>query len=339
LAAFTPPILAVTVRNYVVGDDLILLTANSGRNLFIGNNPTATGSFCSYPSRRALYRYMHGIKPQPGEKKASEISRQSATMALQFAIHYPLEELNLLFKKFLLFFNAIEVGINDHYYFAQRFSAVLRWPLPTFGLVIPIGLTGLVFAAREWRKHLLLIVFLTSQVVSFMIMFVLARYRVVAVACLIALAAAQIRWWGVWLGGKRYRSLATSLIVLLSAIVLVHIPISGFDRDRGLGQQYARAAETYLAWGEFETAIEEYDKALNSNFEPWPTYRIQRARCYAGLADAYAALGKLAKAVELAEAAVAEIELEQRPLPNIQEDTEAMKRRLAELRAQLAAGL
>lgn len=337
-AAFVPLIAIVTVRNYVVGQDFVLLTSNGGRNLYIGNNPTATGSFRSYPAKVTLYRYLHGLKRQPGEEKPSEVSRQFASAAIRFAIRHPVEELLLLLKKVQLFFNAVEVGINDHFYFAGRFSQVLRWPLPSFGLIVPIGLTGLIFALGEWRRHLLLIVFVASQVISFTLIFVLARYRVVAVACLMLLAGAQIGWWIAWGRNRRYRRLAASVVVLAAATLLVHFPIRGFDQTRGLGQQYAQVGQTYLSWDQYEEALGEFEKAVRSNFEPWMNHHLQRARCYAGMGDACAGLHRLPQALQCFKAALAEIELESLVLPKKQEDKEYMARRLSELQAELGAG-
>jgi len=310
VAGFAPLIGVVTIRNYAVGEDFVLLTSNAGRNLFIGNNPTANGSFRFYPAEVTLYHYMRGLDRRPGVGKPSERSRRYVTSVKQFVSREPLREAGLLLRKLRLFFNAVEVGINDHFYFARRYSTVLRSPLLSFGIVVPLGLTGLVFALGRWREHLLFIVFIASQVAAFTIMFVLGRYRVVAVACLMVLAAAQITWWISWVRQRRFGRLAGSAVVLALATVLVHTPIDGFTTTRGLGQQFAQVGHTYLAWEQYDQAIEAYHKALESTFEPWATTHFQRAMCYSGLGDAYAAQDNPSQAIDMYKKALGEIDLE-----------------------------
>ena len=43
----------VTIRNWVVGRDLVLLTSQAGQNFYIGNNPRASGFF-EHPDRIRL---------------------------------------------------------------------------------------------------------------------------------------------------------------------------------------------------------------------------------------------------------------------------------------------
>ena len=46
------PIIPITVRNYSVGDDLVLISSQGGVNFFIGNNPQADGTRAVVPGTR-----------------------------------------------------------------------------------------------------------------------------------------------------------------------------------------------------------------------------------------------------------------------------------------------
>ena len=307
LAGFVLIIGVVTVRNYIVGKDFVLLTSNVGKNLYIGNNPTATGSFEPYVFDfwgSGLGYYLFDIKRGPQDLRPSESSRRLVEMAVDFMLKHPLRETQLLIKKFCLFFNSLEVGINDNYHFAKNYSAVLRWLPLSFGVVGPVGLIGLFYNLRQWRKHFLLLVFIVSQVISFTIVFVLGRYRLVFVACLIPFAAAQLVWWWTKLRQKQYRQGGGSILVLVLMVFWVNQPITGFNKNRGLGQQYAQVAETYLLWGELENAREALEKATRADFAPWGDCHFQRpscfqrVRCYLELGEVYERLQNHSAAVE-----------------------------------------
>jgi hypothetical protein len=99
-------------------------------------------------------------------------------------IERPARALALGAKKLLLFANAIELANRDRYYFARRYSPLLQLPLPSFGLIASLGLAGAAFAWRRRPRTALVYAFLAVQVASYVIVFVLARYRIVAAAAL-----------------------------------------------------------------------------------------------------------------------------------------------------------
>ena len=285
LLGFIPIVLIVTVRNYVVGKEFALLTSNTGKNLYIGNNPTATGSFKFYSSEHwgsNLSYYLKDVKRKADDVSPSELSRILSKKAFEFILQHPLEEVMLLAKKLRLFFNTVEVGGNDNYYFAKHYSKVLRWNILAFGIIGPIGLTGVFYGIKQWRKYLLLLVFMASQVISFTIMFVLGRYRLVFVACIIVFAAGQIVSWCNWLWKKNYRRTLVSLIPLAFFVLCVHFPVSGFNKTRGFGQQYQLVGNIYFRNSNYEMAREAFENAVMSNFDPWNGTDFKQ-QCYTRL--------------------------------------------------------
>ncbi|MFC1572390.1 glycosyltransferase family 39 protein [Candidatus Eisenbacteria bacterium] len=315
LAGFLPLIGMVTLRNYIVGDDLVLLTSNSGRVAYIGNNPTATGTFRSYPSTiwgANLNTYLDGVERTANDMSPSEMSKHFLSLALEYVREQPGQALLLMGKKLRLFFHAVELGINDQFYFARRFSPALRWPvhLP-LGLILPIGVTGLVFAVRDKLSSRLLLLFIASQVVTFTLMFVLGRYRLVMIACFILLAAAQILWWWRSVRERRYRRVLPSLVLAALLAVVVNLPIEGLDKTRGFGQQYAHVGTTYLSWGEHDRAEASFRSALESDFEPWTIHHMMRARCHMSLGEIHRARGEADDALKAYQSALAEINAEE----------------------------
>ncbi len=310
LAGFVPIVAVVTIRNYVVGNDFVLLTSNVGKNLYIGNNPSASGSFKPYIFDlwgSDLSYYLRNIKRTPHDVSPSESSRILARKAIDFMRQHPFQEAQLLAKKFRLLFIAVETGINDNFYFAKQYSTMLRWSVLSFGLIGPIGLTGLFYSLRQWRKHFLLLVFIASQVISFTIVFVLGRYRLVLTSCLMIFAAAQIGSWFVQLRQKQYRQVLVSLLILALFSFFVHYPMEGFDKNRGLGQQYAFVGTTYLRWGDFDKAKSAFQKAITSNFDPRNDPHRERAICYLNLGQIYERQQNRLTAIKAYENALSEI--------------------------------
>lgn len=277
----------VTIRNYVVGQDWVLLTANAGMNFYIGNNAEATGTFKHFlhadlPGATLVW-YMRGYqRDRDKNPKPSEVSRIIRNRALAFIREHPGRELGLLALKFRLFWNSLELGIKDQYYFYKNFAHVLRWPLPTFGVLAPLGLTGVVFSLTRWRTFALLYVWIAVQTAAFTITFVLGRYRLVAVACLMVFAGFQIVWWVEALRGRRYRAVGLSLIPLVVFSMGVNWPVPGFSRERGYGEQYRILAERTRATGDEKQAVQLYRTALEYDFAPWDEGE-RRYDCYESL--------------------------------------------------------
>ena len=300
---------AVTVRNYVVGHDLVLLTSNSGLTFFIGNNAAATGSFAAVPDDVAntpgasLTWYMQGQTLGPSDPRQSETSRALRERAFAFIRANPGQWLGLLARKFGLFWNAVEVGSGDQYYFYQRFSHVLRGPVVTYGILVPVGLTGLICTLARWRTFLLLYVWLAVQTVAYTLSFVLARYRLVAVTCLMVLAAAQIVWWITELRARRLRNVGLSLLALAAFALAVHYPMAGFTPQRGWGEQYRILAVSYAGAGQDQAAIDCLEQALQFDFAPRDENTV-RLVCLSSLVQLYGRQGRLADVVAAAERAL-----------------------------------
>ncbi|HXH27459.1 MAG TPA: glycosyltransferase family 39 protein, partial [Candidatus Polarisedimenticolia bacterium] len=194
----------VTLRNWAVSHDFVLLTTGGGEVFFIGNNADANGLYVPPPFVRPDPRYEHADFIQ----RASEIAGHTLTpmqsswfwfrQALQFMIGEPLAWLRLEGRKLLHFWNYYELPDNLDYEILQRFSPLLDrlnaalppagWPtlrlpspvglvpvrvhlLSTFGTVAPLGLLGLFLTWRRWRRLLPLYVLLFGYMATVMLFF------------------------------------------------------------------------------------------------------------------------------------------------------------------------
>lgn len=281
IIAFSTVVGAVTVRNYIVGKDRVVISSQAGINFFIGNNPEADGYtaetplgyqwYGEYEDSVALFSVRRAEELTGREMKPSEINRFWFYRGLEFWREQTGDAVGLLLKKTYLFWNAYEIKNNKNLYFQKRFSWVLRLPLFTFGIVSMAGLTGVGLwlirrrgeSLREWifSPQALLIAFVFIYMISVVLFFVCVRYRlpIVPVAALFAAS-----WASEFVASFREKkwtlvSLTLAVFVILS-IVLRLDPYA--VRDKDFAEEHWSAGNSYQQSGRMEKSIEEYEAAL-----------------------------------------------------------------------------
>lgn len=302
-----PPVLmvaAVTVRNWVVTRDLVFLTANAGTNLYLGNHPDANGAHSGrhlpYRSGRLVF-YAQAMEPDESEPPPSQVSRELSAMAWGFIREDPLRALALFWRKFRLFFNKVELGTRDQFYFFQRYSSVLRWPAPGFGIIAPLGLVGFLIALGRWRKTLPLITLFLIPLITCVLVFVLGRLRFPSVAALMVFAALFLQWLFQRLQARQGGPAAVSLLLVAGFGWFVSWPVPGMGPGRGMGNQDYLLATIQASSG--QPARETLEEALTLPWqEGYASERMHKA-AYRLLAQIYLKEDP-AKAIPLMEEAI-----------------------------------
>lgn len=198
LAALGLTILPVTIQNYAVGRDLVLVSSNGGVNFFIGNNPAALGIFNADPGSGLTDPGLEGSSTATAERalgrrlKPSEVSRYWAGKALAFYRGEPRQALRLLGRKLLLLLNYFEMPNHIGFDFVKsNYAPALKWMFVGYWMIAPLALTAL-----AWRlsgglaePDRLLLAFLGCYALTLLAFFITERYRLPLVPVLIALAA------------------------------------------------------------------------------------------------------------------------------------------------------
>jgi tetratricopeptide (TPR) repeat protein len=219
----------VTLRNWAVSHEFVLLTTGGGEVFFIGNNEAANGLYVPPPFVRPDPKYEHA----DFVARASEIRGKPLTpmqsswfwfdQGLQFIREEPLAWLRLLGRKLGHFWNFYELPDNLDYVILQRFSLllaslnevfppsgwatlVLPWGdtrvpvrihfLSTFGTVAPLGLLGVYLTWRRWRRFVPLYVLLFGYMGTVLLFFNFARFRVPVVPILALFASESLLAFG-----------------------------------------------------------------------------------------------------------------------------------------------
>ncbi|MFQ5599320.1 MAG: tetratricopeptide repeat protein, partial [Candidatus Krumholzibacteriia bacterium] len=257
----------------------LLLTANGGFNLFIGNGPEATGIF-ALPAGLDLAQdplALRYVQRETHEQvTASQASRFWLERTWGWVREHPGRTLRLFLWKLMLFWNRFSIPQVESFVSATRDLALSRFPFwhsytifPLAGLGAGLGIFELGRARRRGktppkRARALALVAICALLygMSIALFFITDRYRVPVMPLLIVLAAyAGGEVLGALYTGRRKRFLALGVLLLAGLAVTspeqLRIDRRGVERDL-----LVHNALRYAKGGWFRHAIREYELAL-----------------------------------------------------------------------------
>ncbi len=259
-------IFPVTLRNYIVGKDLVLIASQGGINFLIGNNSNADGMSAVFYKEAWQYRdFEHMAEKEAGRSlKPSEVSSFYYNKGINFLISKPGEAVKLWAKKLYIFWNKFEVSNNQDIYFSRRYSSLIRILPLGFWLIGPLALTGIALSLRDRKKRLLPIFFIFSYMLTVIMFFVTSRFKLPVFPFLIIFSSFAL--FELW---ERLKSKSFSRIIRLLLLVACfsvftnsncyHLSVGDFS------QSYFSLGNVNLKAGKLNQALEQYDLALDNN--------------------------------------------------------------------------
>ena len=190
----------VAIRNYAVGGGLYLTTSQLGPNFYIGNNPTADGTYRPLRFGRGAAEFERLDATEIAERAAgrqlnpNEVSRYWMGRALDFIASDPAAWLRLMGRKTALFVNRAEMLDTE----AQEAHAAWSWPLAVlqpvthFGILLPLAVLGVWATWPERRRFWILWAMAATYAASTIAFYVFARYRYPLVPICMVFAAAGV---------------------------------------------------------------------------------------------------------------------------------------------------
>ncbi len=303
-----------TIRNYSTAGDLVWVTSNAGVNLFVGTHPESDGirpgvaelgEIAGLESGWDSFDYplvAAGVERLQGRPLAdSEVSAYFTRRALDYAASQPAAVARLTLRKLALFWGPPEISNNKVIELEREASPTLRLS-PGFATVLALALAGigLMFwqRAADGRRleiGVLLLLFIVFYCASFLPFFVSARFRAPVVPALMVFAGYALA--GLWhaLSGRRYRRLVAGTALVVALRVLTGISWVPYEPDRALW--HWRQGLLWKAQGQAGEALEAFQQAVSAN----PNHDEARL----SLAEALAASGRLAEAIEAYRATLA----------------------------------
>ena len=286
LAGVAVIVIPVAARNRIVGHDWVLLTSNVGLNLYIGNNPLASGTYHmphgidveEDPEGRQIAETARGRTLHP-----SEVSDYWAGEAWAFIRNHPGAFLPGLVKKMVFFWNAFEIPQIEDLGFQSRYSPLLRLPFPTYGWIVPLALVALVLCPGR-RRVALPAGMVAVYSLAIAMFFVTGRYRMPVVPFLIVLAAGGIL--GLVDAFRMRRRRVVGVVVFAAAAALAHANFYHLDQETGFAEFEFRIGLTHELRGDLAKAEKSYRAAIGREaFHPgarlnlgailWKTGRVE----------------------------------------------------------------
>jgi tetratricopeptide (TPR) repeat protein len=267
------PIIPITIRNYVVGNDIVLIAYQGGVNFYIGNNPEADGHSSMMPGLRGaswenrdqtyLVEKALGHPPSPSEESLFWYAK-----GFQFVVQQPMQYLSLLMRKAYLFWNWYEIPNNQNFYSFKKYSTLLQILPIGFWIVGPLGMLGMVMAFKKRRGGLaiLFIVLYTSVIISF---FVCDRFRLPIVPLLCMFAAFALDSLVEIAQRREWKQLLSAGVIGACCALLVNSNLFSIEKDTN-SRDFLGVGIVELNKGNYLDAITNFQRSAESNNVPPP---------------------------------------------------------------------
>jgi len=216
------------IHNYFVARDPVFLSAHSGVNFWIGNNPVATGYPKFPPGLHAGQEAMLKDSITSAEKalgrplKRSEVSVYWSEKARAWIRAHPRDFVRLLGTKVRNFWSAFSYD-DISVITALRDQSIIL-PGLGFGLIAALGLPGLLVACWRFPRARWVGAAVLLHMASLLTVFVTERYRLAAVPGLLLFAAFGVHELWQNLARGRYRLAAFFVLLLFGSTAFVSMP-------------------------------------------------------------------------------------------------------------------
>lgn len=257
------------IHNYFIAHEPVMLSAHSGINFWIGNNPVATGYPKMPPGIRATQEGLLKDSITLAESAAgrkltrAEVSKYWSAQAKAYISTHFHAWMRLMGTKFANFWNAYQY--DDLSIIKLLRDEGILLPGLKFGFIAALGLAGLIPALWRFPKSAWVVAAVLLHLCALMPVFVTERYRLAAVPGLMILGAAGL--WIFWQNLVLSDWLHAGLYIALSAGATWFVSIP--RQDTGLwsldfykaGIRATTAAQLEQARGNFPGAVAPLDRA------------------------------------------------------------------------------
>ncbi|MBN1637544.1 MAG: glycosyltransferase family 39 protein [Ignavibacteriales bacterium] len=284
-------IFPVTLRNYIIADEFVLLTSNGGINFYLGNNENSQGVFVTpqeFDFHNDLAGQKYAQKILGRDLTASETSSFWFEKGLEYIVKNPDNAAILYLKKMFLFFGPSEnpqsFVMNKDFY-ADNYSTILNLLIIDFDIISFLALFGLFlsWSRRKELKYFYIIFF--GYAISTIIFFVNGRFRLALLPLFIILASFAIYEIYTFIKNKNYKKfiLPFTFTAVFGLIYYLLIPLPKFtDYDA-----YLQLGNLAYNEGKIDIAIQNYNKSLSIQ---------ENYLTYINLGNSYGVIGNFEKA-------------------------------------------
>lgn len=270
LVAVVVVVAPVTLRNVVIGGDLVLVSSAAGINFYIGNNSSSDGLSASMPSPLGNRWEMRDVKAlaeeETGQKLSwSEVSSFWSSKAWTWIRENKGDFAGLYLKKVYHILNNYEASNNRQ--LAPFFDRIvlLKYNVLCFGLVFSSAVMAVVLLGIQRRlskEHLFLLAFVLLYLLGISFFFVNARFRFPVVPLIVIFSAAGVYSLIESLSSRKWsRPLVMAVMLGGLAGYLSFSNLYGISKDSSVADYYYMA-NRYSDQNQPSMAIDSYHEVL-----------------------------------------------------------------------------
>ncbi|MDB6147401.1 MAG: hypothetical protein JWO45_1065 [Spartobacteria bacterium] len=219
------------IHNYFIARDPVILSAHSGVNFWIGNNPSANGYPRFPPGLRAGQAAMLEDSITSAESavgrplKRAEVSAYWSAQAKSYIAHHFAEWLQLLLLKLRNFWSAFQYDDLSIITNLREQGVIL--PGLYFGIVAALAIPGILVAWTTAPASRWITAAIALQMIALLPVFVTERYRLVVVPGMLVLGIFGLSiFWRTCVEGL-YRQVTVYFAILAASVIFVSWPQRG----------------------------------------------------------------------------------------------------------------
>lgn len=250
----------ITLRNYLVSHEFVLIQDQSGLNLYLGLNPNID---TIYNKRAGIIWDKWMLETiRMNIVGANERGKYWIDKAILIASNEPVLFLKHVFKNILLIFSRFEMSVDKDILYNRNFCPFV-FGLPGFWLVGPLGICGAVLGWKKRRELALCYIFLIGIFLSSIPFQTSSRYRLFFAVILIIFSAVAVVDLSEIIIARDKKRMFSFAAILLLAIGIVDLDIPGVgSRSNNYSRTHLSLAEAYLNGTELSKALDEDKKFL-----------------------------------------------------------------------------
>jgi tetratricopeptide (TPR) repeat protein len=260
----------------ILSRDYVSVSSNVGLNLYLGNEWSLRN--INNVNHPLCFTYYKNLLDEPyfnNVTTASQHNQYFIKKALSTILKDPVSYIKLLGMKVKRLISGVEISRNSNIYADRKYSSIMSITLSNnfiafpSGIIIPLGLTGMLLLVREWRKHFLLLSFVSTQCLFILSFFVTSRYRVPIIPIVAIYAVYALYYIYNGIRERCYKKYIASFILTVCFAILSNAYVEKEDDNHG-AYEYNNAAMLEMREGNYDIAFEHYKKALDidPNYAP-----------------------------------------------------------------------
>ncbi len=282
-------ILPITVRNYMVTKDIVLISAYGGLVFYAGNKYDAKPYFEGLPistNVSSLYGVIRNyVQEETGkEMRPSEVSNYYFKKGLRFVINHPFSWIKLAGSKLYLSLGNYEQEANYSYDLEE--NPYKKFFIMSYGLIIALIFSGIIFLRKCNIKIALILIPIIVVYLTIAILYMIPRLRSPAIPFLSIIAALSIE--NFLSIDKIKKIIQVIIIIMILYISLFYIkPPYKYNLQ---ANEYIQSGLVYMNMKDYKRAEDYFKKSINIE----PTF----SKGYACLGLLYKTLDQDQKALE-----------------------------------------